>query len=265
LDSLSLRPLRTFIGHTGLVWDISFAPDHKHFASGADDGSIRIWNTQSSEPVRVLHKHDRGIWDISFSPCGTYVAAAGGHELAIYKLDSGELDWQYVSESELRSVKYSSTNLLAYTTRQGKLFLLHGTTKQLLHEEKVVPVGPNNIAFSPNGQLLAITGSGQNAMIYILETQNHHVVAEGLTDSNAYIGRVHWGTNARLVSGGSDGVIHAWQIHAPDPKKTLCLKTFEARMNCSRMRIRDAKGLDAAAPGNEGTLLEWFLARGAIQ
>jgi WD40 repeat protein len=134
----------------------------------------------------------------------------------------------------------------------------------LLYEEKVVPVGPNTIAFSPDGQLLAITGSGQNAMIYIVQTQNHQLVAEGFTESNAYIGRVHWGTNALLVSGGSDGVIHVWQIHELDPKKTLCLKTFEARMNCSRLRVRDAQGLDAAAPANEGTLLEWFLARGAM-
>ncbi|HJT57162.1 MAG TPA: pentapeptide repeat-containing protein, partial [Ktedonobacteraceae bacterium] len=265
LDTQSFHPIRTYIGHTGLVWDIAFAPDQKHFASGADDGSIRIWNASSGEPVRVFHKRDRSIWDISFHPDGTSIAAAGGHELAIYNLASGELVWRLESDSQLRSVKYNSSNLLAYTTRQGKLFVLDATTKQVLYEKKVVPVGPNNIAFSPNGKLLAISGSGPNTMIYIMETQNYRIVAEGFTDSNAYIGRIHWGTNELLVSGGSDGVIHTWQIHGTDPKITFCLKTFEARMNCSRMRVRDAKGLDAAAPGNEGTLLEWFVARGAVR
>jgi hypothetical protein len=41
------------------------------------------------------------------------------------------------------------------------------------------------------------------------------------------------------------------------------LKTLESRMDCSRMRISGARGLAAAAPGNEGTLREWFSARGA--
>jgi WD40 repeat protein len=262
-DTQGLQPTYTFIGHTGLVWDIAFAPGKQRFASGADDGSIRIWNMQSGEADLVLHKRDRGIWDVSFSPCGSYIAAAGGHELAIYHTSSGELVWKLESESELRSVKYSSTNLLAYTTRQGKLFLLDAVSKQMLYEGKVVPVGPNNIAFSPNGQMLAIGGSGHNAMIYIMQTETHQVIAEGCTESNGYIGRVYWGTDSSLVSGGSDGIIHVWNLQGHSPQAVLSLKTLESRMDCSRMRISGARGLDAAAPGNEGTLREWFSARGA--
>ena len=36
-----------FIGHTGPVWDISFCPVHRRFASGAYDGSVRIWDIDS--------------------------------------------------------------------------------------------------------------------------------------------------------------------------------------------------------------------------
>ena len=58
-DVQGLKPTCTFIGHTGLVWDIALAPDKQHFASGADDGSIRIWDRQSGEAVLVIHKRDK--------------------------------------------------------------------------------------------------------------------------------------------------------------------------------------------------------------
>mmetsp|Transcript_13900 Transcript_13900/g.38104 ORF Transcript_13900/g.38104 Transcript_13900/m.38104 type:complete len:317 (-) Transcript_13900:23-973(-) len=34
-------------GHHGHVWDVAYAPDGETFASGADDGTIRIWKSEA--------------------------------------------------------------------------------------------------------------------------------------------------------------------------------------------------------------------------
>lgn len=44
-DSEDLKEIESNRGHHGPVWVLRFAPDGETFASGSDDGTIRIWRT----------------------------------------------------------------------------------------------------------------------------------------------------------------------------------------------------------------------------
>ena len=42
-DYESGKEVECLKGHHGHVWDVAFAPDGATYCSGADDGTIRIW------------------------------------------------------------------------------------------------------------------------------------------------------------------------------------------------------------------------------
>ena len=48
------RPIRWLNGHTGPVKALAFAPGGKVFATGADDGTIRLWDPRTGKVLRVL-------------------------------------------------------------------------------------------------------------------------------------------------------------------------------------------------------------------
>jgi WD40 repeat protein len=56
---------------------VSFNPDAITFASGGDDGVLRIWDAASGHQLQALHVSDLGIFGLDFSPDGRTLACSG--------------------------------------------------------------------------------------------------------------------------------------------------------------------------------------------
>lgn len=265
-DRESGKLATTFIGHTASVWKISYCPSMQCFASGSHDGTIRIWDLHSYKQLRAIDRQGRGVWDICYSSDGASIAAAGGSELGIYDSQTGKLLWTAPEQTaEFRNVKYSNNNVLAYTTREGNIILRDAISKQLILRIKGTIVGPNSIAFSSNGLMLAVGDSGPNVKVQVWDVQAGTIALEGITNSKGYVGMIHWGINQCLVSGSSDGSIRIWDATPNNLTFMPCLRMLEARINCRNTLIDGAKGLDVSAPDSKGTLHNWFMTRGASE
>jgi WD40 repeat protein len=69
-------------GHTGVVYSAAFSPDSKRAASGASDGTIRIWDADTGKTVvGPLRGHNGAVISVAFSPDGGHLVSGGADGL----------------------------------------------------------------------------------------------------------------------------------------------------------------------------------------
>ena len=128
-------------GHSGVVFGLSYASNNKLLASSAEDGTVRLWDLEKGcqslgfwQGYPEGKKFENDVNHVSFSPAnGNLLATAiGNGKIQLWDLKT--LDRANI-QSQLNSP----------VTFQG-------------HSPRALP-GAWGIAFSPNGKLLASTGS----------------------------------------------------------------------------------------------------------
>jgi WD40 repeat protein len=58
------------------VWSVVFSPDGRVLATGAIDGSIRLWDAAGGVALHTLTGHTALVRDLRFAPDGTALASA---------------------------------------------------------------------------------------------------------------------------------------------------------------------------------------------
>ena len=57
---------------------MAYAPDGATFASGGEDGTVRIWDTRTGQQQQQLTGHIGTVWLLAYSPDGATLASCGG-------------------------------------------------------------------------------------------------------------------------------------------------------------------------------------------
>ena len=133
-------------GHDGLIRALSFSPDGSWVASGADDGTLRVWDAANGAQ-RASATLGAPVVALDYSPDGRIVAAATAR---------------------------TSDNLL----------ILNASTGAVITSYKLPTPGVTSIDFSPDGQLLAV-GAAQGVFT-IWDSKRHHLLYTGATDAGVY-------------------------------------------------------------------------------
>lgn len=90
-DTETVKPLRTFTGHTDSPRIDSFSPDGSRLATCGFDNIIRVWEVDTARELMRLSGHALGTHSVYFSPDGKYLASAGNDALVIlWDAESGE-------------------------------------------------------------------------------------------------------------------------------------------------------------------------------
>ncbi len=174
--SLRSSMMQVLEGHTDQVRAVAWSPDGTRFASGSDDLTVIIWDTEAGKPLRTERANvDAGwtIWCVAWSPDGTNIATCSEATVFLWDAETGDLQSTLEGHSNMVvSLAWSPIGAkLASASNDKTIIVWDVETGERLYVLKTDWGGiGNEVAWSPDGTRLAQGIGGGYVILWDADT-----------------------------------------------------------------------------------------------
>lgn len=113
---------------TADVWSLAVSPCGTYLASGAADGTFRIWKVTKNYPIAYFYKHPTGITHLTYSPNGDrLLTACDDGKIRCFDSATGETAWclDVGCASSFRGVFWVKDKIIAVRERVVDVWRSH--------------------------------------------------------------------------------------------------------------------------------------------
>jgi WD40 repeat protein len=205
----------------------AFSPDpcSKWFASGSEDRTITLWNTNNWKS-RKLKKQSVDIRMLAFTPDSNKLVTVNTDETArIWNTINGEELGVFQGHTEsIENIKFSHDSRVLIINSNGIIRLFDTKFAWDTHSNNSCYGNISTLVFSPNGKMLA-TGSWDNT-VYLWDTTTGEIIRP-LHGHSRPILYLSFSSNNKLIAASSyDGTIRIW-----DSASGNIVKVIESNTN----------------------------------
>jgi len=245
-------------GHEAAIRSVAFSPPYpddpkggKKLATGSDDHTIKIWNTETNEVLMTLNGHSDNVNAIAFSPDGRRLASVSDdNSTKIWDLGTGqEVDTLMGHAESVICVAFSpdgkklatgsnDNTIRIQTLETGKYMILRGS-------EYI-----RAIAFSPDGTMIAAGANDNTTKIWNVATQKLEMTLQGHRDDVRSIAFSPDGKT--LLTGSDDRTARIWNLKT---QKTITI--LEGHSNFVSSVAFSPDGQKIATGSEDNTIKIW--------
>ena len=192
----------TLTGHGGPVNSVAYSSDGQLIASGSNDGTVRLWNTQTGEEAMTPLNSDHGfVLSVDFAPNGKWVASGTNvGVVCIWNPEPGRTCHRRLSGHSMavKCVAFSfDSSRLASASEDKTARLWNPETGEQLATMSGHSRSVNGVVFSPTGEKLATISDDGTIRLW------HGTTGKAARDplENAGYDGVDFSPNGEMIAG----------------------------------------------------------------